>query len=91
MKFLAEHKGMHHGCKGGILALEPSSVVFSCPTDQNRSLSVDLAQVKGVDHDGIEAFRNEKFHFKIAGRNEEELHQLFLDWKARVVVGQGAP
>ncbi len=82
LQFLAEHKGVRHGCKDGVLTLAPSRLVFLCHTDQKKSLSLELSQVKGVDDDGIEASPSEKFHFKISGKSKEEVHRLFSDWIA---------
>jgi hypothetical protein len=89
--YFADHKGARNGCKGGILTLKASSLVFYCPSDQNKSILVPLAQVVDVDDDGIKAYPHEKFHFNINGKSQEETHALFLDWKARAALSENVP
>jgi hypothetical protein len=84
LQFLADHKGVRHGCKDGVLTLAPSRLEFLCHADQKKSLSLELSQVKGIDDDGVEALSNEKLHFKIRGKSKEEVHRLFSDWIARL-------
>jgi len=86
LQFVANRKGARHGCKEGLLTLAPSRLVFSCQTDQSKSLTLDLSQVKGIDDDGIEALSSEKYHFKISGKSKEQVHQLFADWKAKTTM-----
>lgn len=86
LQFVANRKGARHGCKEGLLTLAPSRLVFSCQTDQSKSLTLDLSQVKGIDDDGIEALSSEKYHFKISGKSKEQVHQLFAEWKSKTTM-----
>ena len=63
-----------------MLALYPAGLAFSCPSEPTKSFVVNLAQIKRVDDDGIEAYPHDFFHFKVGNDSDEMTHQLFIRW-----------
>jgi hypothetical protein len=83
MKFSAERRGFSNGCSSGMLTLGTSRINYVCSEDQSKGVSVDRTQVRMVDNDGIQLYSNQKYHFKIAGKSKDEVHQLFEQWLGR--------
>jgi len=79
-RFLANHKGTRHGCKHGVLALYPAGLQFFCLSDPSKNVVVNIAQIKRIDNDGIEAYPHDLYHFKVGDDSEEKTHQLFARW-----------
>jgi hypothetical protein len=80
VRMAANRDGFSHGCKHGELVMETSTVTFTCPTDARKSVAVRAAQVRDLDNNGILVFPDRKYHFDIAGRQRNDVHNLFARW-----------
>ena len=82
VRMVADRDGFNNGCRHGRLVLEISTVTFTCPHDASKDVSVSAGQVKGLDNNGIVVFPRQKYHFDIAGREKQNVHELFAEWLA---------
>jgi hypothetical protein len=82
VRLVADRDGFNNGCKHGRLVLEISTVTFTCPNDRSKSVAVTAAEVKSLDNNGIVVFPRQKYHFDIAGREKQNVHELFAEWLA---------
>ncbi len=78
----ANRNGFNNGCKHGELVMEVSTVTFTCPYDAHKSVAVHAAEVKSLDNNGIVVFHGQKYHFDIAGKQKQDVHELFAQWLA---------
>jgi hypothetical protein len=82
MQVTAHHKG-HSGCQG-MLILKASGLQFTCPSNDAKSFSVALTDIRGTDDDGIVTTSGAKYHFdKVPGGDKEYVERLFQDWLSR--------
>lgn len=82
VRMTADRDGFNNGCKHGRLVLEVSTVNFVCPRDTSKSVAVSAGQVKSLDNNGIVVFPKQKYHFDIAGKQKQDVHELFAEWLA---------
>jgi len=63
-------------------------LVFTCPDNPKKSLTLPLAQITRADDDGIAA-SDEKYHFDIPSvAGKKQIHELFGEWIARTRLAQ---
>lgn len=80
VRMTADRDGFNNGCKRGRLVLQISTVTFTCPHDASKNVTVSAAEVKSLDNNGIIVFPRQKYHFDIAGREKQGVHELFAEW-----------
>ena len=80
MRFSANRDGFSNGCRHGLLIIETSSLTFTCPNDRSKSVAVSVRQVRELDDNGIVVFPRQKYHFDIAGKQKQAVHELFAQW-----------
>ena len=76
----ANRDGFNNGCKHGALIIETSTVTFTCPYDKSKSVAVNARQVLELDNNGILVYPRQKYHFDIAGKQKQDVHELFARW-----------
>ena len=76
----ANRDGFNNGCKHGELVLEATTVQFSCPSDESKSVMISAGQVKDVDGNGLQVYPKQKYHFDIDGMRKDQVHGLFMQW-----------
>ena len=84
----ARHIG-RNGCDGQ-LTLRIDALEFVCPADQTR-LTVPIADVKRVDHNGIETREDHKYHFSIPQYSKDRTAALFVQWRQASRSGENQP
>jgi hypothetical protein len=82
IRMAANRDGFNNGCRRGRLILEISTVTFTCPHDTSKNVAVSAGQVKSLDNNGIVVFPRQKYHFDIAGKQKQDVHELFAEWLA---------
>jgi hypothetical protein len=82
VRMAADRDGFNNGCKRGRLVLEVATVTFTCPRDTSKSVAVSAGQVRSLDNNGIVVFPRQKYHFDIAGKQKQAVHELFAEWLA---------
>jgi len=82
VRMSADRDGLNNGCKHGALVIETSTVTFTCPRDSSKNVAVSARQVRDLDNNGIVVFQGEKYHFEIAGKQKQAVHQMFAMWLA---------
>jgi hypothetical protein len=82
VRMAADRDGFNNGCKRGRLVLEVATVTFTCPHDTSKSIAVSAGQVRSLDNNGIVVFPRQKYHFDIAGKQKQAVHELFAEWLA---------
>ncbi len=82
VRMSANRDGFSNGCKHGALVIEAATVTFTCPRDSSKSISVSARQVTALDDNGIVVFPRQKYHFDIAGKQKQAVHELFAAWLA---------
>lgn len=80
MRFSADRDGFNNGCRHGQLVIETSTVTFTCPHDPSKNVAVSARQVRDLDDNGIVVFPRQKYHFDIAGKQKQAVHELFAQW-----------
>jgi hypothetical protein len=80
VRMSASRDGFSNGCKHGRLIIEASSITFTCPDNPGKSVSVSVRQVRNLDDNGIVVFPRRKYHFDIAGKQKQAVHDLFAQW-----------
>ena len=86
-RYRAKHKKGFGGCWGE-LWLASDRLVFTCPDNPGKSLSIPTGQIAEVDDDGVLA-SGEKFHFDIQSlAGKRQVHDLFAEWLARTRLTQ---
>jgi len=80
VRMSANRDGFNNGCKHGALVMELATVRFTCPSDPSKSVAVKAGQVLELDNNGVIVFPRQKYHFDIAGKQKQDVHQLFAQW-----------
>lgn len=80
VRMTANRDGFSNGCKHGRLVIEASTITFTCPDNPSKNVSVSVRQVKNLDDNGIVVFPRQKYHFDIAGKQKQDVHNLFAQW-----------
>jgi hypothetical protein len=84
LTFYASRKGARNGCEEGQLTLGVAGLLFLCPGNESKSVSVAVSQIRDIDDDGIVLYTNEKFHFKTPNTSKEQMHLQFQYWLQKV-------
>jgi hypothetical protein len=80
IRLAADRDGFNNGCRNGALVIALSTVTFTCPHDPRKSVAVSARQVRATDENGIVVFSQQKYHFDIAGKQKQAVHELFAQW-----------
>jgi TIR domain len=82
--YAADREGMNNGCQSGVLSLERSAMVFTCPDKPNKSVYAAIDDIAGADGEGVILNSGQKYHFKIQGMNGQQVQALFAQWSSGV-------
>jgi hypothetical protein len=83
----ADHLGKIHGCSGGKLTLDASSLRFTCPSNRSKDVTARVDEVKKTTKNGVELQSGEEYNFSVGHKDSIQTQKLFCLWLSQTKPG----